>query len=108
MKILKIIAPLVVLAVGVGFMKTMLETAPEAERKEKKVVLPVVEVIRLKTENYPIKVHSHGTVEPSTQTTIVAEVSGIIVETESYFNDGNYFKKGDAFEILNFLFAFNN
>ncbi|HBS26058.1 MAG TPA: efflux transporter periplasmic adaptor subunit [Gammaproteobacteria bacterium] len=97
MKIIKILGPIIVIGIGIAVMKGMMATAPKAERHEKKQAIPVVEVMQLKVTDYPIVIKSYGTVEPSTQTTVVAEVSGKIISRAKYFNDGEYFRKNDIF-----------
>lgn len=86
-----------VIAIGIAILKVMLATAPEAERREKEKAIPVVEVIALQITDFPITIKSYGTVAPSTQTTVVAEVSGKIISRAKHFRDGEYFKKRDLF-----------
>ncbi len=95
MKFLKIIGPVLVLALGVGFMAWMLSTAPEAKKKEKRQAPLVVEVVDVKPRDYPITIHSFGEVRARTQTTVSAEVAGRIVETGPHFNAGDYVRKDE-------------
>ena len=94
--ILKIVLPVVVLAIGIGVMVVMLETAPKAKKVERKKPVPVVEVIDIQTRDYPVTLHSFGEVEASTETTLVAEVSGRILSVVDSFKEGEFVHKGDA------------
>ena len=95
MKLLKILGPVLVLALGVGFMAWMLSTAPEAKKREKKASPLVVEVVAVHARDYPVTIRSFGEVKARTETTITAEVAGKIVETGPHFNEGDYVRKGE-------------
>lgn len=93
---LKFIIPVIVL-VGAGFFgKYLIETGPEAKKKPFVQSLPVVEVITLKPQQYTVNVEASGIVKASTQTNLVAEVSGRIVSTSENFLEGNYFDKNQT------------
>lgn len=95
MKFFRILLPLLVLAFGIGIAYQLIKTAPEPKKRKPPPNIPVVEVIKIKRTDFPIKVKSFGTVEPSTQTTLVAEVSGKVVSIADNFHAGDYFSAGD-------------
>ncbi|MFK7733489.1 MAG: efflux RND transporter periplasmic adaptor subunit [Pseudomonadales bacterium] len=55
-----------------------------------------VDVMPLALENIEIKVESYGTVQPRTQSMLVAQVSGQITKVNSAFRDGGFFNKNDV------------
>ncbi|HHJ18424.1 MAG TPA: efflux RND transporter periplasmic adaptor subunit [Gammaproteobacteria bacterium] len=96
MKILRILLPVVIIAAGIFFARYMMKTAPEAPHHKKTATVPSVEVITLQPQDYTVTVHSHGSVVPQTQSTLVAEVSGKIIATSDHFHEGNFFNRGDV------------
>lgn len=95
MKILRFLIPVLIVAGAIYAASYMMSTAPKVERASPKQPVPVVEVIDLKPQNYKVQVSSRGTVDPRTQTTVVSEISGKIIEITSKFREGSFFKKGD-------------
>lgn len=58
----------------------------------KPLLIDVAEVVK---QNLPIRIASQGTVSPRTQTTLIAEVSGRVVEVSPKFKAGGYFAAGE-------------
>lgn len=77
---------------GVGA-KWLISNKPEIKKHTKKVSIPVVKVVPLKKQDYRIVIHSSGTVQAQTQTTLVAEVAGKITKIGKAFQEGNYINK---------------
>lgn len=77
---------------GVGA-KWLVSHKPEIKKQSKKISIPVVKVIPLKKQDYRIVIHSSGTVEAQTQTSLVAEVAGKITKIGKAFQEGNYINK---------------
>lgn len=92
----KIVIPILVLAIGIGLGKFLLETGPEPEKQRVNNPSPVVEVQALKLQDYPVIINASGTVRAQTQTNLVAEVSGKVLEISPRFQEGSYFDKGDS------------
>lgn len=95
MKILKIAFPVVLIIAAIAGAKYMMGNQPEVKRQGPKQPVSVVEAIELTPVDYRIQVSSRGTVDPRTQTSVVAEVSGKITQITSKFREGSFFKKGD-------------
>ena len=93
---LKIILPILVLAAAFTYAKHLKETAPEAVKRPFVKRLTVVEVETLKPTQYTVNIEASGTVNAGTQTNLVAEVSGRIVNISDNFLEGNYFDKGQT------------
>ena len=91
----KFILPIIVLFVGNAVAVLLMFSGPDAKKHEKKRHLPLVETQLLKPQSYTIKVASSGKVKASTQTKLVAEVSGRVVKLADNFQDGAFFNQGD-------------
>ena len=100
----KFILPPLLLAsmVGVSWYLVQLKPEPKAKNISKKA--PFVEIITVQAQNLPSTVSTSGTVQPRTQTDLLAEVPGIIEavapfqeEENSFasFRAGGFFRKGD-------------
>lgn len=96
MKLVKSLLPLLVVALGAGAAWWLMATAPKSERKATERATPVVEVIELQPRDYPVVIHSRGTVSPRTQSTLVAEVSGKITRISDKLREGGFFEPGDT------------
>ncbi len=92
----KIILPLLVIAVGIGLGKFLIATGPDAEKHPQETRPTVVEVQSLNAQSYQVKVSASGIVKAQTQTSLVAEVSGKVLEISPHFQAGNYFDKGET------------
>ena len=93
MNIKKIILPLLVIAVGIGVGKFLIATGPEAEKQPSEARPVIVEAQPLKLRDYQVTVNASGIVQAQTQTNLVAEVSGKVLEISADFQEGGYFDK---------------
>jgi RND family efflux transporter MFP subunit len=91
----KFILPIIVLFVGNAVAVLLMFSGPDAKKHVQKQHIPLVEAQVLKTESYTVKVRSSGKIKASTQTKLVAEISGRIVKLADNFQDGSFFAKGD-------------
>ncbi len=96
----RFLAPAAVLAVSVAAGFLLLTTAPKPERKPPSPVLPLVEVMEVLPVDYQVKVASTGTVAPRTQSTLVSEVAGRIVEVAPNFRSGGFFDAGEVLVMV--------
>ena len=71
----------------------LLQTKPQPKKKERKITLPVVEVLKPKPQEYNITIRTAGTVEAHNKTSIVSEVAGKITYISPNFEEGKYFNK---------------
>jgi len=69
---------------------------PEASKKPQRPDIVTVETVAAKIQDYPIKLLSNGNIQATTNTTLVAQVSGEITSINPNFADGGSFKKGDV------------
>ena len=77
-QITKTILPVLLLLVMTGFAWQLIRIRPSPVAKEIVPFVPFVEVIAAKKEKLRSNLINYGTVRPRTQTTLIAEVSGII------------------------------
>jgi len=55
-----------------------------------------VNAIAVQQREYQVQLQRYGTVQPRTQTTLTAQVSGQIVYVNPNVRDGGFFEKGDV------------
>ena len=75
----------------------ILRNPPETDRRQR-VVSPTlsVEATQVFGRNYTVMLQSYGTVQPRTQSILVAQVSGQVVSVNDNFREGGYFEKGEV------------
>lgn len=92
----KIILPvaIVALSIAIALGLSMQQAPPQINER----VLPtmLVNVVRAESGPEKIEVSAQGTVIPKTQTILVSEVSGLIIEVSPAFVAGGFFRKGDV------------
>ena len=94
---LRFAVPLIILAVllGVGFL--VLSNPPELQRAgPPDGPQTIVETVPVRPRDYRVSITSYGTVQPRTQSTLVAQVSGQIVAIAPGFRPGGFFVEGDV------------
>lgn len=95
-RLLKILLPVVFLAVAVGASFVMIQSRPEAMQKPAPPPSLLVSVAVAERQPVRFTVSSRGSVSPRTETTLVSEVAGQIVEVSPAFVSGGFFKRGDV------------
>lgn len=100
-KILGVVLPLAVLVVGGGAYAFIQANPPEAgKRPAQRAQAVPVEATRLSPQDYTITLRSFGSVAPRKQTTLVAQVSGVVSAVSAQFRPGAQFAKGDVLLAL--------
>ncbi len=93
---LKILLPLLVIA-GAGAVAVVTVSNREPpQRRPPRVAVTEVEVMTVARTDYLIKVKTRGTVRPRTESTLIPEVSGRIVQLSPNTRVGGFFEKGDV------------
>lgn len=101
---MKILFPLIVLVILFLGSWQLIKMRPEPEAREVKRRIPFVEVIHAEKKPLRSSISAYGTIQPRTQTTLIAEVPGIIEEVAPFtkegsqttnFRPGGFFQKGD-------------
>jgi RND family efflux transporter MFP subunit len=70
--------------------------AKRPERKEEASPATMVEAIPVERVSLNLSVFSQGSVVPRTETTLVAEVAGVIVQVSPNFIAGGFFREGET------------
>ena len=92
----KVLLPIfILLLAGVGAWLTIVYKQ-EPEKKVSKRILPVVEVITVKSQPHTLVIRASGVIEAPTMTVLTAEVFGRVIEVSPAFENGGFFKKGDV------------
>ena len=84
-----------VLLSGVALAVLITETGPDIEIGEERQRTPAVPTMRVFTETVQMTVTSHGTVDPKTDSDLVAEVPGRIVAVSPSMVAGGFYAKHD-------------
>ncbi|MCK5830663.1 MAG: efflux RND transporter periplasmic adaptor subunit [Methylococcales bacterium] len=100
MKYIRQLLPLLVIAIAILISVLIYNNKPEAKRKPPQSKSLTVETITLESQPFPIIIHTQGTVEPRTTTTLIPRVSGEITKVSPYFRPGGFFEKGDSLLII--------
>jgi RND family efflux transporter MFP subunit len=93
--ILRIVLPVILLAVGLGALILLMETGPTAVRKPKPRHARLVEVVPVQFETHDVSIQVMGTVKAAKQINLHPRVSGNIVSVDSDFVPGGYFAEGE-------------
>jgi len=92
----KITLPILILGLSVVGAIAMFAARPEPQFNAPDPPSLLVEVAAIEAQPITFEVRSQGIVSPRTQTTLVAEASGQIVEVSPSFVSGGFFSKGDV------------
>lgn len=96
MKILRVLLPLVVLG-GAGFVAYwIISTKPEPRQRNFTPGATQVEVFVLKPSSYQVELETQGTVRARTESTLIPEVRGRILEIGANFHEGAFFEEGEV------------
>lgn len=94
-KTAKIIIPIAVIIATILIVMFIKGNPPEANRFGAPPKASInVAVQMLQPQNYQVMVDSYGTVKPRTQSLLVAQASGLIINISDDFREGGFFKKG--------------
>ena len=95
-RVLMIVLPILVLAVGAYGALIMIRARPEPDQRPPQVVLPLVQVMKVESETRQLTVHAQGTVAPKTASQLASEVSGRVIWVSPALVVGGFFSKGQV------------
>lgn len=96
-KTAKIIIPAAVVVTALLIVFFIKSNPPEARRFSSAPKAAIsVSVLELVPQSYQVMIDSYGTVKPRTQSLLVAQASGQIIEVSDEFREGGFFEKGDV------------
>lgn len=90
-----VILPVGVLALGAFLAKALIDSYEEPQPQPVVVQPPVVSVIQAEQVNLTLVVEAEGTVAPRTESQLVPEISGRVVEVSPSLAAGGFFDAGD-------------
>ena len=92
----KILIPIAILAAGVLATVAMVASRKPAPRRPPEDHSPLVRVVTAELQTTRLSVTTHGTVQPRTETALVAEVAGRVMWIAPSFASGGFFAPGDV------------
>jgi RND family efflux transporter MFP subunit len=90
------VVPIVIALVGFGLAAVLLATGPKVEPRPREVIPPLVRVLDVAPETVRLRVSTHGTVVPRTESELVPEVSGRATWISPGLVSGGFFSRGEA------------
>lgn len=98
--LIKIIAPIAVVAAGIGVYALLHVAKPEPEKKDAPPRALSVFVHPVNRSDIPLKVTTQGEVRARTEVDIVAQVAGRIVQVSPEFIEGGVIRPGEALIVI--------
>jgi RND family efflux transporter MFP subunit len=94
--VLRVLLPLIVLALGVGGARVLVGMRPEVRPTSPELTPPSVESTVARAESVRLHVRAHGTVVPRTESRLASEVAGRVQSVAPSWVEGGFFEAGDA------------
>ena len=91
----RIVTPIAVLVVAVGIGSALVLNRPEAKQQPRQPPVLLVDTLTATRVPTTFTVTTQGEVAPRTETTLISEVSGQIIEVSSSFVSGGFFHAGE-------------
>ena len=89
------LAPILIVLAGFSCAGLLIATGPRVEPRAPEVVAPLVRVLDIEPQTLRLRVNTHGTVAPRTESELVPEVSGTVVWASPALVSGGFFAAGD-------------
>ncbi|MFT7654053.1 MAG: RND family efflux transporter MFP subunit [Candidatus Azotimanducaceae bacterium] len=97
----KLIIPVAILLVLASIAAWVFFNPPQAQRRgPPQGAQTIVEVVDLQPRDYTISVSSYGTVQPRTQSFLVAQISGQIMQVNPSFRPGGFFTTEEVLAVV--------
>ncbi len=93
-KSIKVILPVLVIALGIVGLVGMIAARPKVETKAPEVQPPLIRVMSATTQDLQLKVTAQGSVAPRTESSLVPEVSGRVEWVSPALAPGGFFEEG--------------
>ena len=94
--IVRLILCLFILGGGAGLTYRMITSKKAPERQPRPRSQTHVDAMLVTPVDYPVNIRTQGLVQPRTETTLIPQVAGAIVQVAPGFRDGGYFEEGDV------------
>ncbi|MEH6910636.1 MAG: efflux RND transporter periplasmic adaptor subunit [Oceanicoccus sp.] len=92
----KLLTPFLIVAVSIAIAIALFFNRPAPEQTISKERSLLINAARVVKQDIRISVRAQGTITPRTETTMIAEVSGRIMEVSDEFKAGGFFEEGDV------------
>ena len=92
----KVVLPVAVLGLAAGVTGILIATSSPVAGRPTERVLHAVRVVSVEMRTVELEVHTQGTVSPRTESELIPEVSGRVVETAPSLVSGGYFEEGEV------------
>ena len=96
MKLARITLPMSILGVAGGASWWLIASQPQPATRPEDARVHPVKAARVAPEDYRVMIESRGIVRPRTESALVSEVSGQIIEINSSLREGGFFEKGES------------
>lgn len=93
---MRILLPLAVLLGGFLAAAALLITGPSVQPRAAQVVAPLVRAVTAQPQTRQFSVHTHGSVVPRTESELIPEVDGRVIEVSAALVSGGFFNKDDV------------
>jgi RND family efflux transporter MFP subunit len=94
-KKLKIFLPLIIIFIGIIAAFVMITSRAKIETRPVIFPAPLVRAKKIELQNVQLTVRSQGTVSPRTESDLVSQVAGEVIQVAQQFAAGGFFKEGD-------------
>jgi RND family efflux transporter MFP subunit len=91
----RFLMPAVIVIAGFGLATVIIATGPELEQKPPPSSAPLVRIWQAAPQTVQMTALTHGTVLPRTESELIPEVSGRVIEMSPSMVSGGFFKKGE-------------
>jgi len=93
--LLRIVLPILVLALGFAAKNYLIATGPVLAAQEAEFLIPVVEIVTAKTETTTLDLIAYGEVRPRATSSLVAEVAAKVIFVSDKLYRGAFFEQGE-------------
>lgn len=90
------ILPLFVVLGGFAAAALLIATGPKLQPRASQSIAPLVRIVEVKPAAHQFTVHTHGSVAPRTESELIPEVDGRVIEMSAFLVSGGFFSKGDV------------
>ena len=94
-RVFRVFTPIAVLIAAIGIGSALVLSRPEAKQQPRQPPVLLVDTLTATRVPTTFSVTTQGEVAPRTETTLISEVSGQIVEVSPSFVSGGFFRKGE-------------
>ena len=93
---LKVAAPLLIMALGGVATVGLITASPAVDHRKPQQLSPLVHTVRAELASVTLQVYTQGTVVPRTESDLVSEVSGRIIEVSPSLASGGFLELGEV------------